>query len=167
MQRANGEPDPRVGCEALDNGARAAAKFRLLRAGREIGTGACGKELPVAPGSYELAITLDGVLGAEERRVPVEARSGDSQRVRAEFETGELVVEVARDGRRSSGLVVLYRGGREVARTSAGVTTRLPTGGYTIEVESRGQRRRSETALARAERRVVQVAFGSQSAQPK
>jgi hypothetical protein len=162
-----GEPSAHVACEATDNGARAAAKLRVLQGSKEIASGPCGKELPVPPGSYEHVVSLDGVLGAEEQRVPITVRGGETRHVRAEFETGELAIEVSRDGRRASALVILYRGDREVAKTSAGATSRLAVGRYVIEVESRGERQRREAAVTRAQRQVLQVVFGGPNAHPK
>lgn len=164
---ARAEPSARLLCEALDNGALAAAKVRVWQGDREIASGPCGKELSISAGSYEQAISLDGVLGGDERRAPITVRSGETHRLRAEFETGELVVEVSREGRRASALIVLYRNDREVAKTSAGASSRLTVGRYLVEVESRGERRRSEALVTRAERRVVQVAFNAPNVHPK
>lgn len=158
---AHAEEGANVACEATDNGAPAAASVRVLRGEQAIASGSCGAELAVPPGSYALLITLDGVIGAPAARFPVEAVAGRAARVQARFESGELLVEVAREGRRSVGLVVLYRADAEIGRGSAGVASRLATGTYTIVVESRGERRRQEgLAIARGERRVVRFEFG-------
>lgn len=164
---ARAQERARVTCEATDNGAPTAASFRVLRGEQAISSGSCGSELELPPGSYALAITPDGVLGAPATRFPVEAIAGQSARVQARFESGELLVEVARDGRRSVGLVVLYRGEVEIGRGSAGVASRVATGTYTVVVESRGERRRQEgLTIARGERRVLRFEFGA-GAPPK
>ena len=161
-ESARAEGGARVTCEATDNGAPAAASFRVLRGEQAISSGSCGTELAVSSGSYTLAITLDGVLGAPTTRFPVEAVEGQSARVQARFETGELLVEVARDGRRSVGMVTLYRAEAEIGRGSAGVASRIATGTYTVVVESRGERRRAEgLAIARGERCVLRFDFGA------
>jgi hypothetical protein len=167
-QVATAQESARVGCEARDNGAPAAANFRAFRGDGQIASGICGKDVAVAPGEYQLAIELDGVLGARPLRVPIAARSGQTGRAQASFETGELLVEVARDGRRSVGMVVLYQDRAEVARMSAGVASRVAVGVYTVDVESRGELRRNEMlSIARAERRVLRIDFASTGAQPK
>lgn len=158
--RAQAEPPARVGCEAEENGGRAAASVRVLAGDREIASGSCGRELTVPPGRYVLLVRIDGVLGAEPQRFEVEARPGQAARVQARFETGELLVEVTRDGRRSVGLVRLLRGGDEIARLSAGVVSRVAAGRYAIEVESRGSTQRlDDVRVERGARQAVPVMF--------
>jgi len=150
-----------LGCSVTDNGVTAAAHFRVWRGKEPISGAICGYDVAVAPGPYELVITLDGVLGAHEQRVPVQARAGQVTRGQAAFETGELLVELTRTGRRSAGLVLLRQGAKEVARLSAGVATRVGVGTYVVEIESRGQRKRDEgITISRGERRVLAVEFG-------
>jgi hypothetical protein len=92
----------------------------------------------------------------------VEAAPGQAARVQARFETGELLVEVVRAGRRSVGLVILQRADAEIGRGSAGVASRVATGTYTVVVESRGERRRQEgLAITRGEQRVLRFEFGA------
>jgi hypothetical protein len=153
-----------IGCEALDNGSRAAASFRAYRDGVQIAGGVCGKDVQVSAGVTELVVSLDGVLGSSEKRLTVTARHGAAERARASFETGELLVEVTRDGRRSTGLVELLVSGHAIGRLSAGVATRLVAGSYSIEIASRGDKRGVEAiTIARGERRVLGVEFGTAS----
>ena len=157
---AHAEGSAKVGCEADENGGRAAASFRVLREGTQIASGICGKYVDVPPGPVTLLVTLDGVLSASVRQFEVEAREGTPARVQAHFETGELLVEVTRDGRRGSALVHLSSGNTEVARTSAGVASRISVGTYAVEVESRGERRRIDgVTIARGARQVLKVDF--------
>jgi len=162
---ASAEGTARVGCEVRENGAPAAGSFRIARSEQPetaISSGVCGKDLELAPGSYELTVVLDGALGDGEQRFSVSPRAGSPSRVKASFETGELSVEVTRDGRRAAALVQLLRAGVELAKLSAGMVSRVVTGTYALSVESRGESRRVEAVvIARAERRVVSVAFGS------
>lgn len=151
-----------VGCQALDNGTRAAASFRVLRDGTAISGGSCGRDQEVPEGAYELVVVLDGVLGDNERRVAITARAGVVERPTVRLETGELLVEVTREGRRSTALVQLGAGERKLAQLSAGVATRLVTGTYSIEVESRGETRKlAAVTIVRGERRVLGVEFGA------
>jgi hypothetical protein len=151
-----------VGCQALDNGSRAAASFRIVRDGATISAGICGKDHEVPEGAYELVVVLDGVLGDSEQRVAVTARAGATERPTLRFETGELLVEVTREGRRSTALVQLSTGGRKLAQLSAGVATRLYTGTYSLEVESRGEKRQlAAVTIVKGERRVLGVEFGA------
>ncbi|MEY4514987.1 MAG: hypothetical protein RLZZ450_7109 [Pseudomonadota bacterium] len=151
-----------VGCQVLDNGSRAAASFRVLRDGAQISAGTCGKDLEVPEGAYELVVVLDGVLGESEQRVLVTARAGAAEHPTVRFETGELLIEVTREGRRSTALVQLSAGGRKLAQLSAGVATRLAVGTYSLEVESRGEKRQlAAVTIVRGERRVLGVEFGA------
>ena len=151
-----------VGCQALDNERPAAASFRLYREGAQIAGGVCGKDQGVPEGTYELVVVLDGALGASERRLSVTARPGGSERPSVRFETGELLIEVTREGRRSTALVQLRAGGRTLAQLSAGVATRLVVGTYSLELESRGEKRQIDAVtIARGERRVLGVEFGA------
>jgi hypothetical protein len=105
-------------------------------------------------------VTLDGVLAVAERRFELDARPGAPARAQAHFETGELLVEVTRAERRASALVHLTGADGASARTSAGVTSRVGVGSYSIEVESRGERRRIDgVTIARAARQVLKVDF--------
>lgn len=159
---AAAQASAKVGCDADENGGRAAASFRALRDGAEIARGICGKYVEVPPGPLTLAVTLDGVLAASERRFEVDAKAGPPTRVTAHFETGALLVEVMRDGRRGSALVHLTAADGATARTSAGVESRLGVGSYTVEVESRGERRHFDgVTIARGARQVLKVDFAA------
>ena len=88
-------------------------------------------------------------------------RAGAPERPTVRFETGELLLEVTREGRRSTALVQLSAGGRKLAQLSAGVATRLVVGTYSLEVESRGEKRQLDAVtIVRGERRVLGVEFG-------
>lgn len=157
---AHADGSAKVGCEADDNGGKAAASFKAMRDGAQIAAGICGKYADVPPGPITLLVTLDGVLAAAERRFELDARPGTPARAQAHFETGELLVEVTREGRRASALVHLTGADGASARTSAGVTSRIGVGTYAVEVESRGERRRIDgVAIARAARQVLKVDF--------
>jgi hypothetical protein len=151
-----------LGCQALDNEKSAAASFRIYREGVQIAAGVCGKDQGVPDGTYELVVVLDGALGASEQRLSVTARPGGTERPTVRFETGELLIEVTREGRRSTALVQLRANGRTLAQLSAGVATRLVVGTYSLEIESRGEKRQIDAVtIARGERRVLGVEFGA------
>jgi hypothetical protein len=159
---AEAQAQAQLGCQALDNERPAAASFRLYRDGAQIAGGVCGKVQGVPAGTYELLVALDGALGASEQRLSVTVRPGGSERPTVRFETGELLIEVTREGRRSTALVQLRAGGRTLAQLSAGVATRLVVGTYSLELESRGEKRQIDAVtIARGERRVLGVEFGA------
>jgi hypothetical protein len=147
-------------CETQDNGQPAAGSFRLLSGEQEISKGPCGVAKAIPPGSYEALIVLDGAIDVPLRRERLQATAGQTAKVRAGFETGELLVEVTRDGHRSVGMVRLFRDGKPIASVGAGSATRLSTGSYGVEIESRGTTRPQEAVtIVRGERRVLGVDF--------
>lgn len=157
-----GQAAPTIGCEALDNGKRAAATFRAYRDGAQIAAGICGRDVEVAEGPAELLIQLDGVLGGEAQKQAVQAQPGAVARAKASFETGELLIEVTREGRRSTAIAQLRAGTQTIGRLSAGVATRLSVGTYSLAVESRGEQRQLDgVTISRGERRVLGVEFGA------
>jgi hypothetical protein len=159
---AGAEPPGRVDCAVTENGKPASGWFRLAEGDREIGKGSCGKPLDVPPGSYELVVGLDGAADAPQKRERATVKSGQTSTTRAAFETGELLVEVTRAGRRGVATVRLLKGGGALATLSAGVASRISTGTYAVEVESRGEKRRFDAvSVSSGERRVISVDFGS------
>ena len=152
------QPTGKLRCEADENGAPAAASFRAFRDGTQIATGPCGKETALPTGPLTIEVALDGVLAAHPEKVRLEISAVGTARARASFETGTLLVDVTRDGRRGAATVKLLDGGRELAQLSAGVASRVSVGTYAIEIESRGERRRVDgVSITRGERRVVGV----------
>src|SRR5690606_29787589 len=89
-----------VDCAVLENGKSASGWFKVLENGKEITKGSCGRPVDVPAGSYEVVVGLDGAADAPEKRDRVQAKAGQTASVRAQFETGELLVEVTRGGRR-------------------------------------------------------------------
>jgi hypothetical protein len=159
---AAAEPPGKVDCAVTENGKATSGWFRLLEADKEIGKGSCGKPLDVPAGSYELVVGLDGAADAPEKRQRASVKSGQTATARASFETGELLVEVTRGGRRGVATVRLLKGSGTLATLSAGVASRVSTGTYAVEVESRGEKRRFDTvSVSSGERRVISVDFGS------
>lgn len=147
-------------CESQDNGKAAPATFRLMAGGQEILSGSCGAIKAIPVGSYEALIVLDGALDLPTYREQLTALPGKTVRVKARYETGELVVDVTRDGRRSVGMVRLFREGKPFASVGAGSANRLSTGSYGVEVESRGEKRPLvPITIVRGERRVLVVDF--------
>jgi hypothetical protein len=159
---AAAEPPGKVDCAVTENGKPASGWFRLLEADKEIAKGSCGKPLDVNPGDYELVVGLDGAADAPQLRERASVKSGQTATTRARFETGELLVEVTRGGRRGVATVRLLKGTGTLATLSAGVASRVSTGTYTVEVESRGEKRRFDTvSVSSGERRVISVDFGA------
>src|SRR5687768_16919262 len=98
---AGAEGGASFACEALDNDKPAPATFRLLAGGKEISSGSCGAIKSIPAGSSEALIVLDGAADQPAHREQINAEPGKTVRVKARYETGELVVDVTRDGRRS------------------------------------------------------------------
>ena len=155
---AHAQPTGKLRCEAEENGVPAAASFRALKDGAAIASGACGKDATLPLGAVTLEIALDGVLAARAHKFALEVSAQGTARARASFETGTLLVEVTRDGRRGAATVKLLDDGRELAQLGAGVASRVAVGTYALEIESRGERRRMDgVSITRGERRVVGV----------
>jgi hypothetical protein len=164
--RGGATPSARVDCEARENGKPASASFRVQRDSTQIVKGSCGRAVEVPPGSYDVVVVLDGVADGAERRQAVEARVDQLTKVQASFETGEILVEVTREGRRGVGTVKLLRAGQVLATLSAGVASRVSVGTYTVEIESRGTRRAFDAVtVSRGERRTLSADFSSNGAQ--
>jgi hypothetical protein len=149
-----------VDCSPTENGKPASGSLRVLDGNREVAKGSCGKGVDVPAGSYELVVALDGAADGPDQRERVTVAAGQTKSVRPRFETGELLVEVSRGGRRGVATVRVLRAGKQVASLSAGVASRLSTGVYSVEVESRGEKRTFETVtVASGERRAISVDF--------
>ncbi len=157
----------RVDCEVLENGKPSLGSYRLLSGGAEIAKGSCGRAAEAAPGSHELVISLDGALDAPVVRQRAELRVGQLTKAKASFETGELLVELTRDGHRTVGTIKLLQAKEIVATLTAGVAGRVSVGTYAVEIESRGERRSLDSVtIQRGERRRVSqdLSSGAQGA---
>ncbi|MFT3921474.1 MAG: hypothetical protein QM778_02945 [Myxococcales bacterium] len=159
-------PSARVDCEVQENGQPALGSFRVMSGETQIAKGSCGRAQEVPPGGYDLQITLDGAIDAPTSKQRVEARVGELTKARASFETGEILVELTRDGRRTVGTIRLLRGKDVIATLTAGVTSRVSAGTYSVEIESRGTRRVLDAiTISRAERRSLSADFSASGAQ--
>jgi hypothetical protein len=157
---ATAQAPAHLDCAPLENGKPASGSFRVLAGDREVARGSCGKGADVPAGAYEVVVALDGVADAPDQRERVTASAGQKRSVAVRFETGELLVEVSRGGRRGVATVKVMRGDKAVATLSAGVASRLSTGTYSVVVESRGEKRSFETVtIASGERRAISVEF--------
>jgi hypothetical protein len=164
--RAASPAQAQVDCEVLENGKPGSGSFRVLSGATAIAKGSCGRPAELAPGRYVLEVTLDGAVDAPSTTQPFEARAGQLAKLKSSFETGELFVEVTRDGRRGVASVKLVRAGRELATLSAGVASRVSVGTYTVLVESRSDKRAFEAVtIARLARRTLTVDFSAAGAQ--
>ena len=155
-----GQAPAHVDCSPTENGKPASGTLRVLDGDREVAKGSCGKGADVPAGAYEVVVALDGAADAPDHRERLTLTAGQARKVAARFETGELLVEVSRGGRRGVATVKVLRAGKAVATLSAGVASRLSTGTYSVEVESRGEKRTFETVTVSAgERRAISVEF--------
>lgn len=147
-------------CESSNNGLAAPATFRLLSGDQQIASGSCGGSKPVPAGRYDAVIILDGAADQPTVRELVKIDAGQTARVQASFETGELLVDVTRGGRRSIGMVHLFRDGQPIGSVGAGSANRLSIGSYAVEIESRGEKRPRETlTIVRGQRRHLVIDF--------
>jgi hypothetical protein len=159
---AGATPPARVDCEVLENGKPSLGSYRLLSGETQIAKGGCGRPADAPAGKYELAITLDGAVDTPVFKQPVELRVGELVKAKATFETGEILVELTRDGHRTVGTIKLLRGKDTVATLTAGVASRVSVGTYGVELESRGTRRTLDAvAITRGERRSLREDFSS------
>jgi hypothetical protein len=150
-----------IDCVVVENGKAGSGSFTVSQGGQQITKGSCGRPAPVPAGDYEVVVALDGAVDAPVQREKTSARGGQTAQVRGRFETGELLIEVMRGGRRGVATVRLLKGEATVATLSAGVVSRVSTGTYAVEVESRGDKRRFDgVAILSTERRTIAVDFG-------
>jgi hypothetical protein len=157
---ALGQAPAHVDCSPTENGKPASGSLRVLDGDRELAKGTCGKGADVPAGAYDVVVALDGAADAPDYHERVTLAAGQAKKVAARFETGELLVQVSRGGRRGVATVRVLRSGKAVATLSAGVASRLSTGTYSVEVESRGEKRTFETVTVSAgERRAISVEF--------
>lgn len=157
---ADAEAPGRVDCEVFENDKAASGSFRALAGTREAAKGVCGKGSDVAPGSYELEVTLDGAVDRPTKHENVTASSGQTARAIARFETGELVIDVKRGGQRTLAIVKLLRDKQQVASLTAGVASRVSVGTYSVEVDARGNTHSfGVVSVVRADRRELSVDF--------
>jgi len=164
---AGAAPSARVDCDVQENGQQALASFRVMAGESEIAKGSCGRAQEVPPGTYEMRVTLDGAVDAPTVKQRIEARVGDLTKARASFETGEILVELTRDGRRTIGTIKLLKGGSVLATLTGGVTSRVSVGTYSVELESRGARRTLDAVtVSRGERRSLSADFSAGGAPP-
>lgn len=158
----------KLDCEAQENGAVALASFRVLADETQISKGMCGRPIELPPGRYAVTVALDGAADAPEQTQFVEVKAGATGSAKVKFETGEIVVEITRDGRRGVGTVRLLRGMAVVATLTAGVPHRISSGTYGVEIESRGARRTlPAVTISRGELRTIRADLTSDGAQPR
>lgn len=164
--QAGAAASARVDCEVQENGKASLGSFRLLAGDTQIAKGSCGRPQEVPAGSYDLLVSLDGAADAPIFKQHVDARVGELTKATASFETGEILVELTREGRRTMGTIKLLRGKESVATLTAGVASRVSAGTYSVEIESRGTRRVLDAVtVARGERRSLSEDFPATSAQ--
>jgi hypothetical protein len=164
--QAGAAPSARVDCEVLENGKPSLASFRVMTGDSQIAKGSCGRPQEVPGGGYDLVISLDGAVDAPVAKQHLDVRVGELTKAKASFETGEILIELTRDGHRTVGTIKLLRGKEPLATLTAGVTNRLSAGTYGIEIESRGTRRVLEAVtVVRGERKSLNEDFTATGAQ--
>lgn len=159
-------PSARIDCEIRENGKPSLGSFRLLAGDTQIAKGSCGRPQDVPAGAYDILLSLDGAVDAPLAKQRVDVRVGELTKAQASFETGEILVELTRDGRRTVGTIRLLRNKEPVATLTAGVANRVSAGTYSVEIESRGTRRVLEgVSVARGARRSLNEDFSATGAQ--
>lgn len=150
----------RVLCEITDNGGSASGTVTIRSGSRTVEEGRCGSPLGVPPGAYDVTVQLDGALDRPEQRRRVTVTAGATERVRADFSTGILEVQITADGRRAAGMAIITRNGQRVGTLGSGVSGHLSAGTYDVVVKYRTQERRFDgVTLARGQRRALSASF--------
>jgi hypothetical protein len=153
-RRAGAAAPAKVDCEVQENGKPALASLRVMAGETQIAKGSCGRPVEVPAGSYDLWVVLDGAVDSPVSKQHVELKEGGSTKAKASFETGEILVELTRDGRRTVGTIKLLRGAEVLATLTPGVANHVSAGTYSVEIESKGTRRTLDAVtVARGERR--------------
>lgn len=145
----------KVTCEIMENGKPASGVVRLLQNEAEIASGACGKAVDVAPGTYTAALALDGVLDGPEQRKQVTVAAGQSLRVDADFATGLLEVRIKAAGRDAAGMAIIRKDGKQIGTLGSGVSAHLSAGSYEVVARYRAQERRFESVHIEKDQRTA------------
>lgn len=149
----------RAGCAITENGAPANGTVVVRRGATEVARGTCAQSFTLPAGAYTATLTLDGVVDAPTRTVPLNVRGGAAAVARASFQTSILVVTIEERGRRVPGRVALLRDGVRVGSIGSGVTSRVSAGTYDLEVRFRGRTQVVQVTLAPTQRRGLRVRF--------
>lgn len=154
------EPSGKVLCEITENGLAASGVISVQVGGKEVATGACGRELSLPPGDYTAALRLDGALDGPEQRQPLHVQPGELLHPRADFATGTIEVRIASQGRRAAGMAIIKRNGQQLGTLGSGVAAHLTSGKYHIFVRYRAQEKDlGEVTLAPGQQVVLDAAF--------
>jgi hypothetical protein len=150
----------RVACRITENGGAASGTMTVRKDGAEVASGPCGDPLSVPPGSYEVALGLDGALDRPMQTVRVDVSPGGTGLAAADFQTAILEVRIEAEGRRAAGMATIFRNGERVGTLGSGVSGHLSAGTYDIVARYRGAEQRFDAVtLAPAERRSLTATF--------
>jgi hypothetical protein len=150
----------RVACRVTENGSAASGTMTVRKDGAEIASGSCGDPLSVPPGSYEVALGLDGALDRPTQIVRIDVAPGGTGLATADFQTAILEVRIEAEGRRAAGMATIFRNGERVGTLGSGVAGHLSAGTYDIVARYRGAEQRFDAVtLAPAERRSLTATF--------
>lgn len=150
----------RIACRILENGGAASGTITIRKDGAEVSSGTCGAPTPVAPGSYEVVLGLDGAIDRPVRTVQVTVDPGATGTASADFQTAILEVRIEASGRRAAGMATIFRNGERVGTLGSGVAGHLSAGTYDIVAKYRSAEQRFDAVtLAPAERRALSATF--------
>jgi hypothetical protein len=145
----------KVTCEITENGKPASGVVRLLQNEAEIASGACGKAVEVAPGTYTAALGLDGALDGPEQRKQVTVAAGQSVKVDADFATGLLEVRIKAAGRDAAGMAIIRKDGKQIGTLGSGVSAHLSAGSYEVVARYRAQERKFDSVQIQKDQRTA------------
>jgi hypothetical protein len=150
----------RIACRVTENGGAASGTMIVRKDGAEVASGPCGEPVGVPPGSYEVALGLDGALDRPTQAVRVDVAPGGTGLVAADFQTAILEVRIEAEGRRAAGMATIFRNGERVGTLGSGVAGHLSAGTYDVVARYRGAEQRFDAVtLAPAERRSLTATF--------
>ena len=133
--------DGKVTCEIMENGKPASGVVRLPQGEAEIASGACGKAVDVAPGTYTAALGLDGALDSPGQRKQVTVAAGPEPegRRRLRHRPARGPHQGRRPRRRRHG--DHPQGRKQIGTLGSGVSAHLSAGSYEVVARYRAQER--------------------------
>lgn len=125
---------------ATNNGRPARAGVRAFRPGasRDVGLVEAGQELRLPAGRYEVATELEEAADFATQRRTLWVAAGKVEQLTERFSTGQLAVQVTKDGQQVGAMVQLQRAGsgEHLNHFSAPGTVTLTPGSYDLSVET-------------------------------
>ena len=148
-----------IQCIVTENGSPARGSVVVEQSGRRVGSGSCGRALPVPIGRSKVTIRLEGALDNPAQSVEVDVTEGKTVPARVDFKTAILEVRIETKGQRGTGMVSVEKAGRRIGTIANGVPARLSVGSYEVVVRLDGKEQRTSVDLRPGQRRLVRAQF--------